>query len=277
MDHYSFLQIEDFNRADFLKYLANFADSNWNRRTLEQKIKILCIFGNWLCDNRLTERHHRPRFSRKPVQRDLPESFELDLLFDTVQSNYLDSSGKTRRINFQRYLILRLLYFTGGRISEILNLYLEDIRIQSGKYFCLIRGTKSEAAERAVEIPAELFEQLNEYRNIYDLKGRIFTNTHNRAYSPIVFCKWLKAFAESLKISCKVHPHLFRYLFIIESIKRGEDLTELMVRLGHSDVSMTIYYFNQVRRLYPDIALSNSISILERKKNLNAHIYNQKP
>ncbi len=277
LEYFAFLDISDFNLPDFQKYLFSKSCSSWTRRTIEQKVKILCIFGNWLCDKHITERRHRPQFQRKPVRRETPESWELEILFDSLRQSLKVGTARRRLEQHQRYLILRILYETGCRISEAVGLYLEDVRIQSGKYFVLIRGTKSEAAERAVQISTELFEELNDYRNLYQVKARLFSSNKGFKIDTSNFSSWLRHYGEKLGISCRINPHLFRYLFIIESIKKGGDLTEIMVRLGHSDVSMTIYYFNQVRRLYPDIALSNSISILEQKKKLNAHIYNQKP
>lgn len=277
LEHYSFLSLDDFEKSDFIRFLALRGGSKWTRRTLEQNIKVVCIFGNWLCDNHITHRHHRLKVSRKPVRRDTPESWEIEILFDSLLQSFQSGTSRQRLEQHQRYLILRILYETGCRISEAVALFLEDVRIQSGKYFILIRGTKSESAERAVQISTELFDELNNYRNFYKLKGRLFSTKKGFQLDTSNFSSWLRHYGEKLNLSCRINPHLFRYLFIIESIKKGGDLTEIMVRLGHSDVSMTIYYFNQVRRLYPDIELSNSISILEQKKKLNAHIFNKKP
>ena len=276
LEFFSKLKIEHFNRSDFFSIVVKYANPNWTRRTLEQRLKILCVFGNWLCDNRITERRHRPKYQRKPIQRDTPSSDEIDSIFAAVRENYQSKTKGHRFVNHQRYLILQVIYETGCRISEAVGIYLEDVRIQSGNYFILIRGTKSEAAERAVQISKKLFDDLNDFRNLYELKGRLFSSLRGTQVDTSEFSKWLRKFCEDMKISCKIHPHLFRYLYIIESIKKGNDPFEIMVRLGHSDVSMTLYYFKQVRRLYPDIELDRSISILEKKKNLNAHIYNRR-
>lgn len=272
---FAFLNISDFERPDFLAYIKNHAKPHWNRRTVEWHQKVLCIFGNWLCDNHITQRHQRHKFTKKPVQRDIPETWEVDLIFSAVRQNYEELSGKRRFVNHQRYIILRVLYETGCRIGECLSLYLDDVRIKNSKHFILIRGTKSDSAERTVLITDKLFDELNQFRNCYELTGRLFSTSAGGVCYPEDVSHWLSKFGKSLKISCRIYPHLFRYLFIIEWIRNGKPLNELMHRLGHSDVSMTIYYAKQVARLCHDIDISDSISILERQKNLNAHIYNK--
>lgn len=274
--HYGFLTLADFERKNFQDFLASKSNKDWTRKTCEQRIAEVFVFGNWLCANHLVNQRFRVKRLRRPNIRPIPESYELELLFDSLHQDWKQSSHTKRFINHQRYLLLRVLYETGCRISEATGLYLEDIRINERRYFVFINGTKTETSKRTVEISPKLFSELNEFRNEYDLQGRLFSSSRGNAFNPEEYSKWLRLYAEKLGISCKIHPHLFRYLFIIESIKQGKDAIEVMTRLGHSDVSMTIYYFNQVRRLYPEANLSSSISILEKRKGLNRHIYGGK-
>lgn len=274
--HYHFLKIADFERIDFVKFAAAKAKANWSRRTIELNLQMLCAFSVWLCNKQITTRKHRFKRTRKPIQRDLPATDEIALIFDSLKVGYHEAGGFHRRALHQRYLVTRILFETGARISEATSIFLEDVRIVGEKYFILIRGTKTEAAERTCQISSQLFNELKEFRNIYDLRGRLFSSANGNALDGNDYGKKLRKHCEKLGISCKIHPHLFRYLYIIESIKCGKDPFEIMIRLGHSDVSMTLYYFRQVRRLYPDLDLTESISLLERKKSLNAYIFNTK-
>lgn len=276
LQFYSFLSLSDFERKDFVAYLRKKADKSWTRRTLEHKLKILVCFGNWLCDNHHTQNHLRFRQIHKPVQRDMPENFEIDLIFEQLKKNYLTASPKRRFCNLQRYLVTRVIYETGCRISEACNLYFEDVRLRNHQWFILLRGTKTESSERTVLISDELFQELNDYRNVYELDGRIFSSSWGNAFSAEQYSRWLAKFCKNLKISCHIHPHLFRYLFIVRWFRDGKDGIELSHRLGHSSIQMTYYYAKQVQRICHDIDLSESISILERQKSLNAWIYNEK-
>jgi integrase len=275
-NHYYFLTIADFERIDFVKFAAAKAKPDWNRRTIEKNLQLLCAFSVWLCNMGFTTRKHRHKRTRKPIQRDLPTTEEISLIFDSLKIAYHEAGGFHRRALHQRYLVTRILFETGARISEATAIYLEDVRIAGDKYFILIRGTKTEAAERTCQISTQLFDELKEFRNIYDLRGRLFSSANGNILDGNDYGKKLRKHCAKIGISCKIHPHLFRYLYIIESIKSGKDPFEIMIRLGHSDVTMTLYYFRQVRRLYPDLDLTESISLLERKKSLNVHIFNTK-
>ncbi len=270
---FSFLKIEDFNRADLIEICKRKSSPNWTRKTLEKRLIDLSLFANWLCDNRITTRHHRVKFSRKPIARETPETHEIELIFQSLKENYLHANQVKKQLNQTRYLVTRIIYETGCRISECLNIFVEDVKITPGKYFIFIRGTKTESAERTVQISSLLFNELREFRDSFDLQGRLFSSSRGNAFNPEEFSKWLRLWCEKLGISCKIHPHLFRYLYIIESIKAGKDALEIVVRLGHSSIIQTFHYFKQVQRLYPDANLTEAISMLEKKKNLNATIY----
>lgn len=207
----------------------------------------------------------------------MPEAWEVDLIFSAAEENYKNLSGKRRFVNHQRYLQTRILYETGCRISECLNLYLEDVRIKNREYFILIRGTKSESAERTVKITTQLFDELNDFRNLYEITGRLFSTSVGGVCYPEDYTHWISKFCKTLDISCGIYAHIFRYLFIVQWIRQGKDLVELMHRLGHSDVSMTIYYARQVARLCHDIDVSKSLSMLEKQKSSDVYRYNKKP
>lgn len=275
--HYNFLTLADFARADLQAFLAKRGKSDWKRKTLDSRIADVFTFANWLCDNHITNRRHRVKRTRKPVQREMPENAEIDLIFEKLRENYQSASPLRRLCNLQRYLITCVIYETGCRISEACSLFCEDVRLRNSEWFILIRGTKTESAERTVKISTQLFNDLNDYRNTYGLSGRLFSSARGNQINAEEFSKWIRKFCEKLQISCKIHPHLFRYLFIVRWFREGKDGLELSHRLGHASIQMTYYYAKQVQRLCHDIDLSESISILERQKNLNAHIYNKKP
>jgi site-specific recombinase XerD len=271
--HYSFLVLSDFDKPNAYKWFEQKSSAKWSKITMQGHLVNLSTFGNWLCLNHLTNQRFHPKVTRRPKRREIPKSFELELLFDSLRNDWQNSSDLKKFVTHQRYIFVRCLYELGARVSEVAGIYLNEITQGEKSWFVFIDGTKSESSKRTIELSNNLFSEINHFRNVYELEGRLFSSSRGNALDTCEFGRWLRVYSEKLGISCKIHPHLFRYLFIIESIKEGKDAIEVMTRLGHSDVSMTIYYFNQVRRLYPEAELSASISILEKKKGYNSKIY----
>lgn len=241
----------------------------WKSSTAKAHLVRLCTFANWLCRNHhTTMRHRAPATSRRPMHRSLPTAEETRRLLSALAERAAFASPGRARTRAQDYLIVRVLYETGARISETLALNVDDVeRHPEHGAVMIIHGTKSEASERAVIISDELAGDLHRFRVRWHLaRGRIFKSKSRRPMTGDEFCRWLKAFCESIDIHCPVTPHTFRYAYILGQIEQGKSALEVMTRIGHTDIEMTVYYFNQVRRLMPWVEVNGDIAVLERKR-----------
>lgn len=275
---FHFLNLEDFERRDFLAFATAHAPNDWQRSTLFLNLQILCTFSAWLVSKKLTMRKFRmTKKSYRLKRREFPDFAELDLILSTLRRKYLDNHTKHRRKWHQLYLITRILFETGARISESLAVYCEDIKSYNGKKYIYLDGTKSLDSERSVTISDNLAIELFEYIRLYKLRGRMFSSERGNKFSRIVVASELKALGLALGISAPVHPHMFRYMFILRMILDGKSAFEVITRAGHADAQMTIRYFNKVRHLYPDISVSPDIYLLEQQARKRAgHFQNKK-
>lgn len=262
------LEIADFDKDGLIEKVAALSPTGWQRSTLTAHLIRVATFGNWLCRSRITtRRHHPPEHSRKPKFRDLPTDDEIDLLLRSLAERAARATPGRARTRAQDELIVRVLLATGARRSEALDLTVDDLIIDEHPRL-IIRGTKSAAAERAVEISAALARQLKSYRARWHIaRGRFFRSKTRRPLDGNEFGKWLKQYCVELGIKCIVTPHVFRHRWILEQIIAGKSALEVMTRIGHQDVEMTVYYFNQVRRLMPWVEVAGDIALLERKRN----------
>jgi integrase/recombinase XerD len=262
------LDLADFNSIDLLGMFAAHFPPTWATSTARAHLARLATFGNWLCRNHHTNcRHRAPKQSRRPMHRALPTAEETRRILSTLAERAATASPGRARTREQDYLIVRVLYETGARISEALALNVEDIERTEHGAVLIIRGTKSEAAERAVIVSDELADDLHRFRVRWHLfRGRFFKSRTRRPLNAGEFCKWLKAHCESIGVHCPVTPHTFRYAFILSQIEQGKSALEVMSRIGHTDIEMTVYYFNQVRRLMPWVEVNGDIAILERRR-----------
>ena len=145
--------------------------------------------------------------------------------------------------NIKHQAILAMLYSTGMRREELMNLKLSDIdssrmviRINLGK------GNKSRDALLAVNT----LTLLREYYRIFRPKPLVYVfesrSNPGQPYSPTSIAKIVSRAAEHEGITKKVHPHSLRHAFATHMLERGTNLKVIQKLLGHSSLSSTMIY-----------------------------------
>ena len=147
-------------------------------------------------------------------------------------------------ISSRNRCMVELLYATGMRISELLNLTLKDLNIKMGFIKVIGKGNK----ERMIPIGSyvgEILEQyINDYRAEFNIKNDslLFFNKHGQRLSREEFYSILQTIVNSTSITKKVSPHTFRHTFATHLLENGADLRSIQELLGHSDISTTTIY-----------------------------------
>lgn len=260
------LELADFDRPELLEKFAHALPARFERSTILAYLARCARFGNWLALCHYTTRRHRaPDRPRRPKRREVMTEEETAALLESLRLRAMRADF-FRQTYERDWLIVCVLYETGARISEALDLCVDDLHNREEGNYLVIRGTKTEDSERAVEISDELFINLTRYRHQHAIaRGRIFRTRSGKKVDRVTFGHWLKKYVRNLDIQCPVTPHLFRYQYIMREIAKGTSALEVMTRLGHGGVDMTVYYFNQVRRLMPWVKTNPDVSILERR------------
>jgi integrase/recombinase XerD len=132
-------------------------------------------------------------------------------------------------------VIVSLLFFTGMRVSELVNLKKEDILLDSGFIKIYGKGGK----ERVVPIPDFLKEKLKEYMD--SIKGERLFNISARQVERLI-----KKYAKLAGITKKVTPHVLRHSLATMLLSKGVDIRYIQEILGHSSLSVTQIYTHVV-------------------------------
>ena len=142
--------------------------------------------------------------------------------------------------------MLELLYATGIRVSELINLKVEDINLAFGFITC-----RDEHKERMIPF-GKVAKQamLNHMENgrVSLLKGQesewLFTNCSGRPMSRQGFWKIIKFYGEKAGIQADITPHTLRHSFAAHLLKNGADIHAVQAMMGHSDMATTQMYMN---------------------------------
>jgi len=149
--------------------------------------------------------------------------------------------------------MLELLYATGIRVSELINLNVDDVVCQQGmRGEVVCRGAKS---TRTVPIHPTAVNALLEYKeNVRPMLvssesgDALFVNLNGARLSRQGFWKIVKTYAEEANIQKDITPHTLRHSFALHLYQNGASLHDLQAMLGHADISSTQMYANISRK-----------------------------
>lgn len=127
-------------------------------------------------------------------------------------------------------LIIELLYKTGVRISELLNLKVKDIDLDTGKIIVCGKGKK----ERVVYIDKDMIEKIKHYKK--GRSGRLFPMTQHAVQA------YFRRKRKEAGLDEKVTPHALRHTYATRLLELGMDIRLIKELLGHSDISTTQIY-----------------------------------
>ena len=141
--------------------------------------------------------------------------------------------------------MLELLYATGVRVSELVNLKLTSMNLDVGYIIAFGKGSK----ERIIPLGDTAKHYLKEYLVIArpnHTKGTtssfLFLNPSGNNFSREGFWKMLKRHALKAGINKKLSPHTLRHSFATHLLERGADLRSVQIMLGHVDIATTQIY-----------------------------------
>lgn len=227
------------NNKDIYKYLKHLSDNSYSIYSVVRKISSIKSFYNYLSDESIYEINldiERPKFYKK-----LPHVLtidEVDKLLDIKLETAFDYRNKA---------MLELMYATGLRVSELINLTYQNIDLEKQIVRCYGKGNK----ERIVPIGTSAIKFLKIYLDSYrpsltkrTICDNLFLNNHGKKLTRQGFFKILKHQAKLKNIKENITPHMLRHSFATHLLNNGADLRSIQLMLGHENISTTGIYTN---------------------------------
>ena len=230
----------DIDSNSIINYLSYLDKNNYEKSTIVRKITSIKLFHKYL-----NEKYNIPDVSTKidkpRVRRKLPNILtieEVDNLLNIQLNNAYD---------FRNKAMLELMYSSGLRVSELVELKIKDIDLDNGYVKCFGKGGK----ERIIPIGEIAVDYLKKY--IYGYRDsmkkgyyteNVFLNNHGKKISRQGFFLIIKEIAKEKKIEKNITPHMLRHSFATHLLNNGADLRTIQEMLGHSSITTTQIYTN---------------------------------
>ena len=206
--------------------------------TIAHNLTVIKNFHSYLLKEKIVSSNVSEFIERPKLKKALPKTLSIDDI-DKLLDIKLDTP-----FDYRNKAMLELMYGCGLRVSELVNLEINDIDIINCQIRILGKGSK----ERDVPLGEYAIYYLKEYldrRNLL-LKDRpcskLFVNNHGLGMTRQGFFKNLKSLLSEKGLNPNVSPHTLRHSFATHLINRGADLRSIQEMLGHSDISTTKIY-----------------------------------
>lgn len=238
-------QIYDWNKIDrynIVLFFQKMKENGKSENTIVRMTSSLRQYHQYLRQEEITESDPMQYVETAKKTDSLPKVLSLKEV-----ERLLETPNVEKEIGLRDRAILELMYATGLRISELVNLRLDELHLAMGFLQTVGKGNK----ERIIPIGDQAIKWLNEYlefsRPLFESRAKdesafVFLNSRGKGLSRQGVWKNLKKTVQHSGIRKNVNPHMLRHSFATHLLENGADLRIVQELLGHSDISTTQIY-----------------------------------
>lgn len=227
-----------------LIYALRLRTNNLSPSTIQRRLSALTTFHRFLTREGFSDGDPTVNLEHPKKPTRLPtylEVSDIEKLIEQPSSNSV--------IGLRDRALLELLYASGMRVSELINLNLTDVNLETGFIRCVGKGNK----ERIIPIGRKAIEALKAYLAISRPEldsgvsgGAFFLSHRGRRLCRTAVFKILKRYSASAGLKKLPSPHVIRHTFATHMLKGGADLRSIQELLGHASIATTQIYTHVV-------------------------------
>jgi len=225
----------NFNEAQINKYISFLFQSKLKSSSVNRKISSLKALYLYLVKKNIVNTSPVNEIVTPKQEKYLPMSMSEDEV-----DRLLESPDINIEIEIRDKAMIELLYATGMRISELLNLKIIDMDTQR----CVVKVIGKGSKERLIPFGESALEAINNYLSVRknSTSKEVFLSNRGTKLSRVAFWKRIKIYLIRTNLKESISPHTLRHAFATHLLNRGADLRSVQLLLGHSDLSTTQIY-----------------------------------
>lgn len=232
-------KVTDIEDSDIKKYLKELNILKESNKTVARFISSLRTFYKFLIIEKIVTKNPLENIELPKLNKSLPKTLDEEDIDKLLNIKLTDN------YSFRNKAMIELMYATGLRVTELINLKMQDIDINMALLRTMGKGSK----ERIIPIGDYALHYLELYIFNYrdsmlkkEYNDYLFLNNHGKQMTRQGFFKILKKIAVENEIEKDFSPHTLRHSFATHLLNHGADLRSIQELLGHSDISTTQIY-----------------------------------
>ena len=243
--------INDADKSDLLAFIAGRVEGGAKPRSTARQLSSFRRFFRYIMREGLRDVDPTADIEMPRIGRSLPKT----LSEDEVES-LLNAPNTDEPLGHRDRAMLELLYATGLRVSELINLKQSQINFNQGVLRIVGKGDR----ERLIPLGDESQRWLKDFIDgprmeilLERQTDYLFPTRRGDRMTRQAFWHIIKRYAEKASIRKKMSPHSLRHAFATHLLNRGADLRVVQLLLGHSDLSTTQIYTHVARERLKDL------------------------
>ena len=230
---------EKISSADVIEFIEYLQKKDHDEiTTVARKLTTIKNYHAYLEKEKIAPINVTLGIKRQKLKKTIAKTLSMDDINTLLDINLLTP------FDYRNKAMLELVYGTGLRVSELVNLTLNNIDFTN----CIIRIVGKGNKERIIPLGEYSMYYLNLYmekRPLLEknnLCEKLFLNNHGKGITRQGFFKILKNLLEEKHLNVEASPHTLRHSFATHLLEGGADLKSIQEMLGHSDISTTRMY-----------------------------------
>ena len=234
--------ITAINNDNVLSYLLDLQDVGLVNSSIARKTSAIKNFFLYLIEDNIPLNVNIEEIPTISYTRHLPDVISVEEMFQL-----LDNIDTSTTLGFRNKTMFELMYATGIRVSELLNISVHDLKLSENNLLIHGKGNK----QRLLPIPESTMEYLLHYVNTVRFKLKkdklidtLFLNNRGGKLTRMGFWKILQKCALESGVKSHISPHTIRHSFATHLLEAGANLRIVQTLLGHSSLDTTQIYTN---------------------------------
>jgi len=227
-------------KNDIINFMLSQKDKGVSINSIARRLAAVRMFHRFLTRERVLKSDPSVLIDSPKLWKKIPDTLSLNEVDALIaRPDIRDKQG------IRDKAILETLYATGMRVSEAVNLRLDNVNLDIGFLRCIGKGNK----ERVIPLGKKAINSIQRYLKIsrpHFLKKKesefLFLNRFGKKISRQSLWKIIKRYARQARIKKPIKPHTLRHSFATHLLERGADLRSVQEMLGHANISTTQVY-----------------------------------
>ncbi|MCE0454962.1 MULTISPECIES: site-specific tyrosine recombinase XerD [Staphylococcus] len=252
MQEQKIAHIDFIDRQTIQECLGSLIDQGASAKSIARFISTIRSFHQFALREKYAAKDPTVLIETPKYEKKLPDVLDVE---EVIQ--LLETPDLTKNNGYRDRTILELLYATGMRVTELIQIEIDDVNLIMGFVKVFGKGNK----ERIIPLGDTVIEYLDTYINTVrpqllkkTVTNVLFLNLHGRPLTRQGIWKLIKQYGLRANITKTLTPHTLRHSFATHLLENGADLRAVQEMLGHSDISTTQLYTHvsktQIRQMY---------------------------
>jgi integrase/recombinase XerD len=247
------IELEAIERVDIIRHFQSLRGDGISARSTARALASIRGFFRFLVVERHLKKDPTENVENPKLWSNLPKT-----LIASEVTDLLAAPDRSTPEGMRDGAMLELLYATGLRVSELINVKIDDLVLDAGFLRTIGKGSKERIVPFGEEAKRAILQYLEQGRPhlVKRPDAALFLSNRGRAMTRQSFWMKITRYARQAGIEASISPHVLRHSFATHLLENGADLRSVQMMLGHTDISTTQIYTHvsraRLQKLYDE-------------------------